>query len=144
MLAFANRCYNYKRHIEKFLGLTRSAMICVYAGVVSTPVLHKLDGIVLIQEYKFSHEEMSLGPNILMHLTVSYQQNLGSNAVLLRAVLENVGVHAHVLGCSFTTTGYLLQTILLPVLERLGDPIMFVSAAAESALQVVYMTFLWA
>ena len=61
----------------------------------------------------------------------------GCNALLQRAVLDCIGTSARALGTSFSSTGRLLRTVLLPTLEKLNDPCKMVSSAAETAVQVM-------
>lgn len=64
-------------------------------------------------------------------------QVLGENAVLMRAVLEAVGVFAGVLGPRFASSGVILRKVLLVMLERLADPCPSVGASAAAALGAV-------
>ncbi|KAL3144083.1 hypothetical protein ABBQ32_003877 [Trebouxia sp. C0010 RCD-2024] len=68
------------------------------------------------------------------HLT---PQVLGENAVLIRAMLEAVGVFARVLGPRFVSSGVILRKVLLLLLERLGDPCPSVASSAAAALGVL-------
>ncbi|KAK9808680.1 hypothetical protein WJX72_001826 [[Myrmecia] bisecta] len=66
-------------------------------------------------------------------------QVLGENALLMRVLLETVGVAARAIGLRFTANGRILRTVLLPVLERMGDPSPFVAAAAATAVGSICM-----
>eukprot|EP00798_Chlamydomonas_sp_ICE-L_P011608 gene11608-34313_t len=59
-------------------------------------------------------------------------QELVENALLFRVMLEGVGAAARSLGTKFT--GKILRSVLVPTLERLGDPCELVQAAAYAAL----------
>lgn len=61
----------------------------------------------------------------------------GCNALLQRVSLDCIGTAARALGLKFSATGRLMRAIILPTLEKLGDPCQLVSSAAESALQAV-------
>ena len=65
---------------------------------------------------------------------LAMSQVLGENAVLIRAMLEAVGVFARVLGPPFASSGVILRKVLLLLLERLGDPSPSVAASAAAAL----------
>ena len=52
----------------------------------------------------------------------------------MRALLDAVGVAARVLGPSLSDPGTQLRVMLLPLLERLGDPSPSVAAAASDAV----------
>lgn len=64
-------------------------------------------------------------------------QTLGENALLSRAAMECSGTLARCLGVRFAANGRLLRTVLMPLLERLGDPCLFVVAAAAAAVDSV-------
>ena len=79
-----------------------------------------------------------LGPvctQCLMGLQV--MQALGENAILIRAMLEAVGVFARVLGRRFASSGVILRKVLLVLLERLADPCPSVATSAGAALGAV-------
>lgn len=61
-------------------------------------------------------------------------QVLAENALLVKALLEGVGVCARACGPRFASSGQLLRPVLLPLLERLGDGCSAVAAAAQDAL----------
>ena len=63
-----------------------------------------------------------------------HAQVLGENALLVRVLLEAVGVCGRALGQQFCNNGRLIYTVLIPVLERLADPCPSVSAAAAAAI----------
>lgn len=58
----------------------------------------------------------------------------GWNALLQRAALDCIGTAARALGQRFTANGRTLRVILLPTLEKLGEPCALVSAAAQAAV----------
>ena len=64
-------------------------------------------------------------------------QALGENVILIRSLLEGVGVCARALGQAFATRGTPLRLVLLPLLERLGDPCPSVVATADDAISSV-------
>ena len=64
-------------------------------------------------------------------------QVLGTNLMLIRSMLDAVGTFAHALGPEYASSGVLLRLVLVPLLERLGDPSPAVAAAAEEVLMVV-------
>lgn len=64
-------------------------------------------------------------------------QQLGEHALALRVLLDAVGSLAVVLGPRFAANGRVLRPLLMPLLERLGDPCAFVAAAAGGAAAVV-------
>ncbi|KAL4440079.1 hypothetical protein ABPG75_003080 [Micractinium tetrahymenae] len=61
-------------------------------------------------------------------------QQLGCNALLLRAALECCGAAARALGPRFAQNGRLLRTTLLPLLDKLADGAQLVSSAAQAAV----------
>lgn len=61
------------------------------------------------------------------------RQVVGENIVLARALLEAVGVFATSVGARYAASGVLLRIVLLPVLERLGDPAAAVASSAAAA-----------
>lgn len=71
------------------------------------------------------------------HSTLCLRQVLGENAVLIRAVLEAVGVFARVVGPRFASSGFILRRVLLVLLERLADPCPSVATSAAAALAAV-------
>lgn len=75
----------------------------------------------------------------LQHLTTCLQlpQVLGGNALLIRAMLEAVGVFARVLGPPFASRGVIMRKVLLVLLERLADPCPSVASSAAAALGAV-------
>lgn len=64
-------------------------------------------------------------------------QVLGTNLMLIRGLLDAVGTFAHALGTEYASSGILLRAVLVPLLERLGDPSPAVAVAAEEVLMVV-------
>ena len=64
-------------------------------------------------------------------------QVLGTNLMLTRSMLDAVGSFARALGTAYASSGILLRVVLVPLLERLGDPLPAVAAAAEEVLLVV-------
>jgi hypothetical protein len=64
-------------------------------------------------------------------------QQLGEHALALRVLLEAVGSLAVVMGPRFAANGRVLRPLLMPLLERLGDPCSFVAAAAGGAAAAV-------
>jgi hypothetical protein len=64
-------------------------------------------------------------------------QQLGEHALALRVLLDAVGSLAVVLGPRFAANGRVLRPLLMPLLERLGDPCAFVAAAAGGACAAV-------
>ena len=64
-------------------------------------------------------------------------QELGTNLILIRSLLEAVGTFARILGTRFASSGQLLRIVLLPLLERLGDPSPAVGMAAHEVIQAI-------
>jgi hypothetical protein len=64
-------------------------------------------------------------------------QVLGENVILIRSLLDAVGCCARVLGPAFATSGTPLRLVLLPLLERLGDPCPSVTATADDAISSI-------
>jgi TELO2-interacting protein 1 len=61
----------------------------------------------------------------------------GSNAALHRAILDCIGTSARALGLQFTNNGRLLRSILLPVIQKMGDPCPIVAASADTTIQAI-------
>ena len=61
----------------------------------------------------------------------------GSNALLQRAILDCIGTSACALGVQFTSNGRLVRSILLPVVQKSGDPCRTVAASADTAIQAI-------
>ncbi|GIL65910.1 hypothetical protein Vafri_19550 [Volvox africanus] len=76
-------------------------------------------------------------PNMATQRNALAAQTLGENVMLLRAVLEALGTAARAVGPRFASQGRLLRTVLMPLLELLGDPSPPVAAAADTALQSI-------
>lgn len=64
-------------------------------------------------------------------------QELGTNVMLIRSLLDAVGAIAQVLGSEYASSGSFLRTALLPLLERLGDPCPAAAAAAQEIITVI-------
>lgn len=64
-------------------------------------------------------------------------QEIGVNYILICSLLDAIGTCARALGTEYGTSGPLLRTTLVPLLERLGDPLPAVATAAEEVLQAV-------
>ncbi len=61
----------------------------------------------------------------------------GSNALLQCAILDCIGTSARALNLQFTSNGRLLRFILLPIMEKMGDPCPIVASAADSTIQAI-------
>ena len=61
----------------------------------------------------------------------------GSNALLQRAILDCIGTSARALGSLFTTNGRLVRSILLPVVQKMGDPCRIVASSADTTIQAI-------
>ncbi|KAG7670538.1 hypothetical protein Ndes2526B_g00298 [Nannochloris sp. 'desiccata'] len=61
----------------------------------------------------------------------------GSNALLQRAILDCIGTSSRALGLQFTSNGRLIRSILLPVIQKLGDPCRIVAASADTTIQAM-------
>lgn len=64
-------------------------------------------------------------------------QALGEAALLVRAALEAAATCSRCLGHRFAANGRLLRCVLLPLLERLGDPCALVATAAQDAAAAI-------
>lgn len=62
---------------------------------------------------------------------------LACNALMLRVLLEGVGVAGRVMKDRFTSSGRHVLTVLMPTLQRLADPCPLVAAAADVALTAI-------
>jgi hypothetical protein len=62
---------------------------------------------------------------------------LGLNALLLRCCCDFLGACGRSLGRTFTAPGPLLRAALLPLLDRLADPVPLVADAAGAALSCI-------
>lgn len=80
-------------------------------------------------------------PGFHVESPVHFLQTLGGNALVQKALLEMIGVCAKITGRNFATSGCTLRIVLMPVLERLGDPCPLVQSAAEVTVQVVSSSF---
>ena len=69
-----------------------------------------------------------------LHQKPGCLQALGENVILIRSLLDAVGCCARVLGPPFASEGTPLRVILLPLLERLGDPCPSVATTADDAI----------
>jgi hypothetical protein len=67
-------------------------------------------------------------------------QALGEHALVLRVLLEGVGALARAMGRRFADNGRVLRPLLMPLLERLGDPCAFVASAASGAAAAVCLS----
>ena len=71
----------------------------------------------------------------MLELTALHDlQALGVNVMLIRSLLDAVGTFASALGSAYASAGGLLRVVLLPLLERLGDPSPAVALTAEEVL----------
>ena len=57
--------------------------------------------------------------------------------MLTRSLLDAVGTFACAIGTEYASSGILLRAVLVPLLERLGDPSPAVATAAEEVLVAV-------
>ena len=86
----------------------------------------------------YSSMDVSSRQALLPSSTPGYTiKDRGCNALLQRACLDCVGSAARALGPKFSTHGRLMRSVLLPTLEKIGDPCQLVSSAAESATQAL-------
>jgi len=123
------------KELEALIGLALPELVDTRIWSLPTATTSNLSG------NNDGHDKNYSAPSVAAALPSSSPgftaKDRGSNALLQRAILDCIGTSARALGLQFTSNGRLLRSVLLPVIQKSGDPCRIVTAAADTALQAV-------